>query len=134
MFNVTANGTVNIVDSLLTANTAYQIMVMANMDQLPSIMNSAVSVSDYITAQAEFVSQNLDRTYKNTSIITGMGYWAVDVNRSNGFDGGDLTKLYAQAVGVNQLITYDNSVCFFPLNSTNCILFSPVTTFYHNIF
>ena len=105
MFNVTANGTVNIVDSLLTANTAYQIMVMANMDQLPSIMNSAVSVSDYTTAQAEFVSQNLDRTYKNTSIITGMGYWAVDVNRSNGFDGGDLTKLYAQAVGVNQLIT-----------------------------
>lgn len=104
MFNVTANGTVNIVDSLLTANTAYQIMVMANMDQLPAIMNSAVSVSDYTTAQAEFVSQNLDRTYKNTSIITGMGYWAVDVNRSNGFDGGDLTKLYAQAVGVNQLI------------------------------
>jgi len=104
MFNVTSNGTVNIVDSLLTANTAYQIMVMANMDQLPAIMNSAVSVSDYTTAQAEFVSQNLDRTYKNTSIITGMGYWAVDVNRSNGFDGGDLTKLYAQAVGVNQLI------------------------------
>jgi hypothetical protein len=104
MFNVTANGTVNIVDSLLTANTSYQIMVMANMDQLPGIMNSAVSVSDYTTAQAEFVSQNLDRTYKNTSIVTGMGYWAVDVNRSNGFDGGDLTKLYAQAVGVNQLI------------------------------
>jgi hypothetical protein len=104
MFNVTANGTVNIVDSLLTANTAYQIMVMANMDQLPAIINSAVSVSDYTTAQAEFVSQNLDRTYKNTSITTGMGYWAVDVNRSNGFDGGDLTKLYAQAVGVNQLI------------------------------
>jgi hypothetical protein len=105
MFSVTANGTVNIVDSLLTANTAYQIMVMANMDQLPSIMNSAVSVSDYTTAQAEFVSQNLDRTYKNTSIITGMGYWAADVNRSNGFDGGDLTRLYAQSVGVNQLLT-----------------------------
>ena len=105
MFNVTANGTVNIVDSLLTANTAYQIMVMANMDQLPSIMNSAVSVSDYTTAQAEFVSQNLDKTYKNTSIITGMGYWAADVNRSNGFDGGDLTRLYAQSVGVNQLLT-----------------------------
>jgi hypothetical protein len=105
MFNVTANGTVNIVDSLLTANTAYQIMVMANMDQLPGIMNAAVSVSDYTTAEAEFISQNLDRTYKNISILTGMGYWAADVNRSNGFDGGDLTKLYAQAVGVNQLIT-----------------------------
>jgi hypothetical protein len=104
MFNVTANGTVNIVDSLLTANTAYQIMVMANMDQLPGIMNAAVSVSDYTTAEAEFISQNLDRTYKNISILTGMGYWAADVNRSNGFDGGDLTRLYAQAVGVNQLL------------------------------
>lgn len=105
MFDVASNGTVNIVDSLLTASTAYQILVMANMDQLPAIMNSAVTVSDYTTAESEFVSQNLDRTYKNESILTGMGYWAADVNRSNGFDGGDLTKLYAQAVGVNQLLT-----------------------------
>jgi hypothetical protein len=104
MFDVAANGAVNIVDSLLTPNTAYQIMVMANMDQLPAIMNSAVSVSDYTTAEAEFISQNLDRTYNNTSITTGMGYFAADVNRSGVFDGGDLTRLYAQAVGVNQLL------------------------------
>jgi hypothetical protein len=104
MFDVAANGAVNIVDSLLTPNTAYQIMVMTNMDQLPAIMNSAVSVSDYTTAEAEFISQNLDRTFKNTSIKTGMGYFAADVNRSGVFDGGDLTRLYAQAVGVNQLI------------------------------
>lgn len=105
LFDVAANGAVNIIDSLLVPNTAYKIMTFANMDQLPSIMNSAVSVSDYTTAEAEFVSQNLDRTYKNTSIMTGMGYFAADVNRSGVFDGGDLTKLYAQAVGVNQLIT-----------------------------
>jgi hypothetical protein len=105
LFNVAANGSVNIVDSLLVPNTAYKIMTFFNMDQLPGIMNSAVSVSDYTTAEAEFVSQNLDRTYKNLSIKTGLGYFAVDVNRSGAFDGGDLTKLYAQAVGVNQLIT-----------------------------
>lgn len=104
LFDVTANGTVNIVDSLLTANTEYKIMTFFNMDQLPAIMGSAVSVSDYTTAEAEFVSQNLDRTYKNESILTGMGYWAADVNRNDAFDGGDLTKLYAQAVGVNQLL------------------------------
>jgi hypothetical protein len=104
LFDVTANGTVNIIDTLLTGNTQYKIMTFINMDQLPGIMNSAVSVSDYTTAEAEFVSQNLDRTYKNISITTGMGYWAADVNGSNVFDGGDLTKLYAQAVGVNQLL------------------------------
>jgi len=104
MFDVAANGAVNVVDSLLTPNTAYQIMVMANMDQLPAIMNSAVSVSDYTTAQSEFVQQNLDKTYNNQNIMTGMGYFAADVNRSGNFDGGDLTKLYAQAVGVNQLL------------------------------
>jgi hypothetical protein len=105
LFDVTADGKVNVVDTLITANTAYKIMTFINMDQLPGIMNSAVSVSDYTTADAEFITQNLDRTYGNQSIKTGMGYWAADVNRSDSFDGGDLTKLYAQAVGVNQLIT-----------------------------
>jgi hypothetical protein len=104
LFDVAANGAVNIVDSLLVPNTAYRIMTFVNMDQLPNIMNSAVSVSDYTTAEAEFVSQNLDRTYNNNNITTGMGYFAADVNRSGNFDGGDLTRLYAQAVGVNQLI------------------------------
>ncbi len=105
LFDVAANGAINIIDSLLVPNTAYKIMTFANMDQLPGIMNSAVSVSDYTTAQSEFVQQNLDRTYNNQNIMTGMGYFAADVNRSGNFDGGDLTRLYAQAVGVNQLIT-----------------------------
>jgi len=109
MFNVTANGTVNVIDSLITANTAYRIMTFINMDQLPGIMNSAVSVSDYTTADAEFISQNLNRTFGNLSIKTGAGYWAADVNSNNIFDGGDLTKLYAQAVGVNQLIVMPTS-------------------------
>lgn len=104
LFDVAANGAVNIVDSLLVPNTEYKIMTFVNMDQLPNIMNSAVSVSDYTTAEAEFVSQNLDRTYNNNNITTGMGYFAADVNRSGNFDGGDLTRLYAQAVGVNQLL------------------------------
>ena len=104
LFDVTSTGAVSIIDSLLTPSTDYKIMVFANMDQLTGIMNSAVTVSDYTTAEAEFVSQNLNRTFKNESIMTGMGYWAADVNRSGVFDGGDLTKLYAQAVGVNQLL------------------------------
>jgi hypothetical protein len=104
LFDIASNGAVNIIDSLLIPNTAYKIMTFVNMDQLPGIMNSAVSVSDYTTAEAEFVTQNLDRTYNNNNITTGMGYFAADINRNGNFDGGDLTRLYAQAVGVNQLI------------------------------
>lgn len=104
MFGVTSTGAVNIVDSLLTANTQYKIMTMYNMDQLYALYNSAVTISDYTTAQAEFISQNLDGTFKNTSIVTGAGYKAADVNRNDKLDGGDLVKLFAQAVNVNQLV------------------------------
>jgi hypothetical protein len=104
LFNVTSTGAVNIVDSLLTANTQYRIMAMYNMDQLYNLYNAAVTVSDYTSAQAEFISQNLDGTFKNTTIVTGAGYKAADVNRNDKLDGGDLVKLFAQAVNVNQLV------------------------------
>ncbi len=103
LFDVASNGTVNVVDSLLTPNTAYKVMVMANMDQLPGIYNSAVTVSDYATALNEFVQQKLDGTFNYANIITGMGLWAADVNRSNSLDGGDLTLLLSQVASVNSL-------------------------------
>jgi len=74
------------------------------MDQLYALYNSAVTISDYTSAQAEFISQNLDGTFKNTTIVSGAGYKAADVNRSGKLDGGDLVKLFAQAVNVNQLV------------------------------
>jgi hypothetical protein len=104
LFNVTSTGAVNIVDSLLTANTEYRIMTMYNMDQLYNLYNAAVTISDYTSAQAEFISQNLDGTFNNNTIVTGAGYKAADVNRSGKLDGGDLVKLFAQAVNVNQLV------------------------------
>ena len=104
LFDVTSNGTVNIVDSLLTANTQYKIMVMYNMDHIQSLYNAAVTASDYTAAQSEFISQNLDGTFKNTVITSGAGYKAADVNRSGKLDGGDLTRLFAQVVNVDQLV------------------------------
>ena len=104
LFDITSNGTVNIVDSLLTANTQYKIMVMYNMDQIQSLYNAGVTASDYTAAQSEFISQNLDGTFKNTVITSGAGYKAADVNRSGKLDGGDLTKLFAQVVNVDQLV------------------------------
>lgn len=104
LFNVTSTGTINVIDSLLTPSTQYKVMVMYNMDAMQALYNSAVTTSDYTAAQSEFISQNLDGTFKNTVITSGAGYKAADVNRSGNLDGGDLTKLFAQVVNVDQLL------------------------------
>ncbi len=103
LFNVTSTGTVNVIDSLLTPSTQYKIMVMYNMDNIQDLYNTAITTSDYTAAQSEFISQNLDGTFKNTIITSGAGYKAADVNRSGALDGGDLTRLFAQVVNVDQL-------------------------------
>jgi hypothetical protein len=103
--DATAAGAINIDQSRLEPNTEYRVMMMLNMDSIHNLYAAAVTVSDYTTAQAEFVQQNLDGTYKGESIITGAGYLAADVNRSKTFDGGDLTKLYSQVIGVDKLFT-----------------------------
>jgi hypothetical protein len=104
LFDVTATGTVNVIDSLLTPSTQYKILAMYNMDHIQALYNSSITTSDYTAAQSEFISQNLDGTFKNTIITSGAGYKAADVNRSNALDGGDLTRLFGQVVNVDQLL------------------------------
>lgn len=101
--DATDNGTVNVDQTKFTPDTEYRVMMMINMDSMLDLLKTAVTVSDYTTAQAEYVTQNLDGTFKNQNIITGAGYLAADVNYSKVFDGGDLTKLYAHVVGVDDL-------------------------------
>lgn len=104
LFDVTSNGTINIDQAQLKPNTVYRIMAMVNMDQLNNIYNSAVTVSDFTTSQSEFITQNLDGTFKNENIKTGMGYFAADVNRNKVFDGGDVVKIFSQSVSIDQLV------------------------------
>ena len=103
-FDVTSDGKISVDQSQLKANTTYRVMAMVNMDNLNSVYNAAVTVSDFTTAQAEFVTQNLDGTFKNQNIRTGIGYFAADVNRTKTFDGGDVLRLFSQAVSVDQLV------------------------------
>lgn len=104
IFDVASTGKINIDQSQLKANTTYKVMAMVNMDKLYEIYNAGVTVSDYTTAEGEFITQNLDGTFKNENIKTGMGYFAADINRNKNLDGGDLTKLFSQAVSVDQLV------------------------------
>jgi len=104
-----SDGSIPVDQTRFQPNTVYHVRVMFNMDTIKDLSAAAVTVSDYTTAQAEFISQNLDGTFKNQSIITGMGYYAADVNRNNLFDGGDLVKLFAQVSGVESLVTLPTS-------------------------
>jgi hypothetical protein len=103
--DATSDGKLNIDQSKLKANTSYKVMMMVNMDSMKDLYNAAVTVSDYTTAEAEFISQNLDGTFKNQNIRTGIGYLAADINRNRIFDGGDVTKIFSQSVSVDQLLT-----------------------------
>ena len=99
------DGKIPVDQSKLKANTTYKVMVMVNMDSMKDLYNAAVTVSDYTTAQAEFVSQNLDGTFKNENIKTGIGYLVADINQNRIFDGGDVLKIFSQSVSVDQLMT-----------------------------
>jgi hypothetical protein len=98
-----SDGTIPVDQNRFKPNTVYHVRTLFNMDSIKDLQSAAVSVSDYTTAQAEFVTQNLDGTFKNQNIITGAGYYAADVNNNHVFDGGDLVKLYAQVTGVDNL-------------------------------
>lgn len=104
-----SDGTIPVDQTRFQPNTVYHIRTLFNMDSIKDLSAAAVTVSDYTTAQAEFVTQNLDGTFKNQNIITGAGYYAADVNRNKVFDGGDLVKLFAQITGVTSLVELPQS-------------------------
>jgi hypothetical protein len=104
-----SDGSIPVDQTRFAPNTVYHVRVLFNMDTIKDLSSAAVTVSDYTTAQAEFISQNLDGTFKNQSIITGMGYFAADVNRNKLFDGGDLVRLFSHISGVDNLVTLPTS-------------------------
>jgi hypothetical protein len=105
LVDATSDGRLNIDQSKFKPNTTYKVMTLVNMDSMYDLYNAAVTVSDYTTAQAEYITQNLDGTFKNENIRTGMGYLVADINQSRTFDGGDVVKIFSQSVSVDQLIS-----------------------------
>ena len=97
-----ANGSFTL-GSELFPNTAYKIYVNVVSDSIPAMLNKAITVSDYTAAVSEFMKQNLDGTFTNSNIASGIGYLAADVNNNRTLDGGDVTALFAQAVGADTI-------------------------------
>jgi hypothetical protein len=104
LFNVLSNGNVDINQSLLNENKVYEVSVMHSLDKTYAIYNSALTISDFTTAQSEFTSMGLDGS--NGQILkTGQSLYAADINRNKIIDGGDLPRLLGQVVGIDTLVT-----------------------------
>ena len=97
----------------VSPNTTYYASAYIMNDTLAGVLNKAVTVSDFTAAQNEFIKQNLDGTFTNTVMTTGMGRFAADLNLNQVFDGGDLALLFAQAVGADTVVNVQaNSTTF----------------------
>jgi hypothetical protein len=104
LFSVLADGTVDINQGLLAANKVYDVSLMHEMDKIYNIYNSAITISDFSTAQAEFTSMGLTAT-KGVNLNTGQSLYTADINRNKVIDGGDLPRLLGQVAGRDTLIT-----------------------------
>ena len=90
--------------SEVSPNTTYYASAYVMNDTLAGVLTKAITVSDFTAAQNEFIKQNLDGTFTNTVMTTGMGRFAADLNLNQKFDGGDIALLFAQAVGADTVV------------------------------
>ena len=107
LFDVTSTGAVNIIQGQLAANKTYEVTLMHDMDKIYSIYNSAITISDFTTAQQEFTQNGLTPGGGQFGNIlqTGQSFYATDINRNGTIDAGDLPRLLGQVVGLDTLIT-----------------------------
>ena len=99
--------------SEIEPNKTYYASAHILNDSLAGVLTRAVTVSDFTAAQNEFIRQNLDGTFTNTVMTTGMGRFAADLNLNQKFDGGDIALLFAQAIGADTVVnTQSNSSTF----------------------
>jgi hypothetical protein len=89
----------------LQNNTPYRFRLALPADSLAPLSLAATTISDYTMAVQEFITQNLDRTFKNENINKGIKYWAADVNMNGEFDGGDLQVLFNAVTGLDTILT-----------------------------
>jgi hypothetical protein len=108
LFNVTSTGAVDINQASLAANKVYDVSVMHDMDKLYNIYNSAITISDFTTAQNEFTSMGLDGS-NGQNLKTGQSLLAADINDNSKIDGGDLPRLLAQVAGIDTLLKLPSS-------------------------
>lgn len=105
LFPVTSTGEVDINQTLLASNKVYEVSLMHESLKTTTIYNSAITISDFTTAQSEFTQNGLGLEGQFGNILkTGQSFYAADINRNKKIDGGDLPRLLGQVAGLDTLI------------------------------
>jgi len=111
--SIGTGGTFSITPSEVDTDTDYRIYLSlggAGGDSIPSILNTAITVSDFTAAETEFSWQSLTTgNFVDTMFTKGVHYMAADINDSRGFDPGDTGTLFAQIAGVATIEMTDTS-------------------------
>lgn len=113
LFNVSSTGAVDINQSLLSANKVYDVSVMYNMDKKYDIYNSAITISDFTSAQKEFTQNGLGLSGDFGNVLnTGQSLYASDINGNQQIDAGDLPPLLAQVAAIDTLFKLPSTYSF----------------------
>lgn len=86
-------------------NTRYKIQVLFPRQDLNTIRDNAITISDGAKVYEEFTKTDVNQTYSRQYLKSGLSYLQADINKSVGLDGGDAYGIYASVAGLKPIDT-----------------------------
>jgi len=86
-------------------NTKYKIQLLFPANDLVSIRDNAVTISDGAKVYDEFVNTDVNQAYTRQYLKSGLSYLQADINKSTALDGGDAYGIYASVAGLKPIDT-----------------------------
>lgn len=86
-------------------NTRYKIQLLFPANELNTIRDNAVTISDGAKVYDEFVNTDVNQTFTRQYLKSGLSYLQADINKSMALDGGDAYGIYASVAGLKPIDT-----------------------------
>jgi hypothetical protein len=86
-------------------NTRYKIQALFPANDLTTIRDNAVTITDGAKVYDEFVNTDVNQVYTRQYLKSGLSYLQADINKSAGLDGGDAYGIYASVAGLKPIDT-----------------------------
>ena len=103
---VTANDGTYTLDNI-EQNTKYKIQLLFPRNELITIRDNAVTISDGAKVYDEFTNTDVNQIHTRQYLKSGLSYLQADINKSAGLDGGDAYNIYASVAGLKPIDTAD---------------------------
>lgn len=86
-------------------NTKYRIRLFFPRQDLTSIRDNAVTISDGAKAYEEYTKTDVNQTFSRQYLKSGLSYLQADINKTAALDGGDAYSIYASVAGLKPIDT-----------------------------